>query len=99
MPDAIRFHYDLDLWARVPSPCVDVCKYKRQGRCIGCSMTKMEKDSFPRHGGGAAKRAFIEGLIGRLAESTRNPGFWIMSYRRKCEMEGVECPIREAEGD
>ncbi len=99
MADAARIDDDLDLWARAPSPCVDVCKYKRQGRCIGCSMTKAEKDAFPRHGGGGAKKAFIEGLIGRLAESTRNPAFWVMAYRRKCEMEGVTCPIREADGD
>lgn len=85
----------LALWADAPSPCVDVCKYKRQGRCIGCSMTKEEKQAFPRHGSGTAKKAFIEGLMGRLAEATRNPAFWVMSYRRKCEMEGVECPIRD----
>ncbi|MBC8131106.1 MAG: DUF1289 domain-containing protein [Rhizobiaceae bacterium] len=85
----------LDLWADAPSPCVDVCKYKRQGRCIGCSMTKEEKQAFPRSGSGEAKKAFIEGLMERLAGSTRNPAFWVMSYRRKCEMEGVGCPIRE----
>lgn len=86
---------DLALWAAAPSPCVDVCKYKRQGRCIGCSMTEEEKRSFPRFGGGEAKKAFIEALIGRLAGTTRNPAFWVMAYRRKCEMEGVECPIVE----
>lgn len=88
---------DLDLWAAVPSPCVDVCKYKRQGRCIGCSMTREEKQAFPRSGDGAAKKDFIEGLIARLAGATRNPAFWIMAYRRKCEREGLECPIREIE--
>ena len=88
---------ELDLWADAPSPCVDVCKYKRQGRCVGCSMTREEKQSFPQHGSGAAKKDFIEGLIGRLAESTRNPAFWVMSYKRKCAIEGVECPIVEDE--
>ena len=86
---------ELDLWADAPSPCVDVCKYKRQGRCVGCAMTKEEKQSFPHHGSGVAKKAFIEALMGRLAESTRNPAFWVMSYKRKCAIEGVECPIEE----
>ena len=85
-------------WATAPSPCVDICKYKRQGRCVGCSMTKAEKQAFPSSGGAAQKRDFIETLIARLRESARNPAFWVMSYRRKCEREGVPCPIR-IEGD
>ncbi|MDE0924740.1 DUF1289 domain-containing protein [Aurantimonas coralicida] len=85
-------------WATAPSPCVDICKYKRQGRCVGCSMTKAEKQAFPSSGGAEQKREFIETLIGRLQESARNPAFWIMSYRRKCEREGVPCPI-PVEGD
>ncbi|WP_102960951.1 DUF1289 domain-containing protein [Mangrovicella endophytica] len=84
-----------DVWATAPSPCVDVCKYKRQGRCVGCTMTKAEKDSYPRSGSGASKRAFFETLIARMAEH-KNPAFWAMAYRRKCEKEGVPCPIEEA---
>ena len=30
--------------SRVPSPCISVCKFKREGHCIGCSMTKDQKD-------------------------------------------------------
>ena len=25
------------------SPCIDVCKYREDGHCRGCSMTKMQK--------------------------------------------------------
>ena len=25
---------------KLPSPCIDVCKFRRAGHCIGCSMTK-----------------------------------------------------------
>ena len=25
------------------SPCIDVCKYREDGHCIGCSMTKIQK--------------------------------------------------------
>lgn len=88
---------DEDAWARVPSPCIDVCKYKRQGRCIGCSMTKAEKQSFPHSGSGAQKKAFIEELIARLESIGRNPVFWAYTYRHKCEREGVPCPVEIAE--
>ena len=80
-------------WRDAPSPCIDVCKYKRQGRCVGCSMTKAEKDGFPRGGGGAAKRQFFEALIARLEAEHKNPAFWALSYRRKCAREGVPCPL------
>ncbi|WP_152047991.1 DUF1289 domain-containing protein [Aureimonas psammosilenae] len=82
-----------DRFADAPSPCIDICKYKRQGRCVGCSMTKMEKDSFPRSGSGEAKKRFFETLLARLEAEHKNPAFWIMSYRRKCELEGVPCPL------
>ena len=32
--------------AKTPSPCIDVCKFKREGHCIGCSMTKAQKSMF-----------------------------------------------------
>ena len=82
-----------EVWASAPSPCVDICKYKRQGRCVGCSMTQMEKQAFPHSGGAEAKKAFLETLMARLAETGRNPAFWVMSYRRKCERDGVPCPL------
>lgn len=85
-------------WADAPSPCVDVCKYKRAGRCVGCMMTKLEKDTFPAHGGAETKRRFFEGLMDRLRSEHKNPAFWAIAYRRKCEREGVECPI-DLEGD
>lgn len=31
---------------KTPSPCIDVCKFKRVGHCIGCSMTKVQKQMF-----------------------------------------------------
>lgn len=84
---------EADLWARAPSPCIDVCKYKRQGRCIGCSMTKLEKQMFPQSGSADQKKAFIETLMENLDKIGRNPAFWAYTYRHKCEREGVPCPI------
>ena len=56
-------------------------------------MTKEEKQRFPENGGAEAKRAFIAGLIAQLEASGRKPAFWVMSYRRKCELAGVPCPL------
>ena len=25
------------------SPCIDICKYRSDGHCVGCSMTKAQK--------------------------------------------------------
>lgn len=86
-----------NIWADAPSPCIDICKYKRQGRCVGCTMTKAEKDGFPRSGDAARKRDFFRGLLERLANE-RNPAFWAGAYRRKCEKEGVACPLDAPDG-
>ena len=31
---------------KLPSPCMNVCKYKLKGHCIACSMTKPQKSLF-----------------------------------------------------
>ena len=33
---------------KTPSPCIDVCKFRREGHCIGCSMTKAQKSMFKK---------------------------------------------------
>ena len=33
---------------KIPSPCIDVCKYKYKNHCIGCSMTKIQKKTFKK---------------------------------------------------
>ncbi len=88
-----------EVWADAPSPCVDVCKYKRAGRCVSCMMTKAEKDSFPRSGSAEAKKAFFDGLMERLRSEHKNPAFWAIAYKRKCEREGVPCPLGEEEAE
>lgn len=88
-----------EVWADAPSPCVDVCKYKRAGRCVGCMMTKAEKDSFPRSGSAEAKKSFFDGLMERLRSEHKNPAFWAIAYKRKCEREGVPCPLDEEEAE
>ncbi|MBZ8132098.1 DUF1289 domain-containing protein [Afifella sp. IM 167] len=79
-------------WKEAPSPCIDVCKYKRKGRCIGCSMTKEEKSLFKRLDQKADKKAFFREIVARLEEQ-RGLGFWAVAYRKKCEKRGVPCPL------
>ncbi|WP_026380384.1 DUF1289 domain-containing protein [Afifella pfennigii] len=79
-------------WTNAPSPCIDVCKYKRKGRCIGCSMTKEEKSLFKRLDAKADKKAFFRELVARL-EQQGGLAFWATAYRRKCDKRGVPCPL------
>ncbi len=79
-------------WKNAPSPCIDVCKYKRKGRCIACAMTKDEKSAFKRLDGKEDKKPFLEELVARLEEQG-GLGFWAVAYRKKCEKRGVPCPL------
>ena len=83
-------------WKSAPSPCIDVCKYKRAGRCIGCSMTKDEKKGFGRLVDKEEKKQFFRTLIGRL-DAMRALPFWAGAYRRKCERKGRACPLDKLE--
>ena len=78
--------------AKLPSPCVDVCKFKRGGHCIGCAMTKKQKKDFKALDGGKPQKRFLTDL---LAEQRRLGGYdgWLASYRRKCKKKGVACPL------
>jgi hypothetical protein len=82
--------------SKVPSPCIDVCKYKlKGGHCIGCGMTKPQKKAFKALDGKRVKRAFLHDL---LEQQTRLGGkfkHWASAYRRKCEKKGTPCPIDE----
>lgn len=83
-------------WANAPSPCIDVCKFKEGGQCIGCAMTKPEKKRFKRLEAKADKRAFLAMLVGRL-ESIGRFGYWERMYRRKCDRKDAACPLDRLE--
>ncbi|MEM9425823.1 MAG: DUF1289 domain-containing protein [Pseudomonadota bacterium] len=69
--------------AKTPSPCIDVCKFKRQGHCIGCSMTKAQKSMFKSLKKEKHRTAFIEMLIGQQSRLGRYT-HWGPRYLRKC---------------
>lgn len=77
---------------KLPHPCIDVCKFRLDGRCIGCAMTKAEKKSFKKLGGGKARAAFLAALLGeqrRIGDRFRG---WAKVYRRKCARKKVDPP-------
>ncbi|MEO1001367.1 MAG: DUF1289 domain-containing protein [Pseudomonadota bacterium] len=79
--------------AKLPSPCIDVCKYRMRGHCIACSMTKAQKKAFKKIDGGKKRRAFVEMLIAQQEMLGGRFKGWAGAYRRKCAKKAVECPL------
>lgn len=77
---------------KLPSPCIDVCKYRNQGHCIACSMTKLQKKAFKKQAGTKGRAAFLKMLVLQQASLGRYTA-WANVYRRKCAKKGVEAPI------
>ncbi|MEO1331496.1 MAG: DUF1289 domain-containing protein [Pseudomonadota bacterium] len=78
--------------AKVPSPCIDVCKFKRAGHCIGCAMTKPQKKTFKSLDGKKERSAFVEDLY-KQQQRLGKYSHWLKAYGRKCEKKGVDCPV------
>ena len=68
---------------KTPSPCIDVCKYKREGHCIGCSMTKAQKSLFEELKKDTHREGFVEMLIAQQAQMGSYT-HWAPKYLRKC---------------
>jgi len=79
---------------KIPSPCIDVCKYKRQGHCIACAMTKPQKSLFkalkkPRH-----KAAFVDMLL-MQQRALGHYDHWRAAYEKKCAKAGALFKIKD----
>ena len=57
---------------KVPSPCIGVCKFRREGHCIGCAMTRDQKSLFRKLKKTRHRRAFIALLMGQQAVMGRD---------------------------
>lgn len=77
---------------KLPSPCVDVCKFRNEGHCIACAMTKPQKKMFKRLDGAKARAAFVQMLLAQQQVVGFKAG-WVKAYRRKCAKKGVEPPV------
>jgi predicted Fe-S protein YdhL (DUF1289 family) len=80
---------------KTPSPCIDVCKFKRPGpagrHCIGCSMTKAQKKMFKGLKKEDQRIAFVAMLRAQQAVMGKF-GAWTAAYRRKCLKKGAAEP-------
>jgi hypothetical protein len=77
---------------KLPSPCIDVCKYRRGDHCIGCSMTKAQKKAFkalkkPEH-----QHAFVDMLVHQQRDLGKF-AHWTKAYLKKCRKKGVTPPV------
>jgi len=80
---------------KTPSPCIDVCKFKRSGpagaHCIGCSMTKAQKKAFKALKRDDQRAAFVAMLQAQQRVMGKF-GAWLPAYRRKCLKKGTTVP-------
>jgi len=74
-----------------PSPCVDVCKYKRQGHCIACSMTKAQKSLFKELKKDKHRAAFVDMLKLQQASMGKFHA-WPELYAKKLRKKGFKPP-------
>lgn len=73
---------------KVPSPCIDVCKFRRGGHCIGCSMTKAQKSLFKQLKKPAHQAGFVKMLVAQQ-DVMGAYSHWSPAYAKKCLKKGV----------
>jgi len=78
---------------KIPSPCIDVCKFRRAGHCIGCSMTKAQKKMFKALKKPDHQVAFVDMLVHQQGDMGKYR-HWAPAYARKCLKKGVHPPVR-----
>ena len=77
---------------KVPSPCSRVCKFKREGHCIGCSMTKAQKSAFKALKKNKQREAFVE-LVAAQQSVMGRYKHWEEAYARKCRKKKVSLTV------
>ncbi|SNR73370.1 DUF1289 domain-containing protein [Puniceibacterium sediminis] len=75
--------------SKTPSPCIDVCKFKREGHCIGCSMTKAQKSLFKALKKDDHRTAFVEMLTAQQNQLGKYR-HWQLAYMRKLRKKKIE---------
>ncbi|WP_380058823.1 DUF1289 domain-containing protein (plasmid) [Falsihalocynthiibacter sp. SS001] len=79
---------------KTPNPCIDVCKYKRAGHCIGCSMTKPQKSLFKKIKKESQRQGFMTMLLAQQ-DVIGKYGAWRVEYAKKCRKKGVTPPFTD----
>ncbi|MEX1234817.1 MAG: DUF1289 domain-containing protein [Roseovarius sp.] len=78
--------------SKVPSPCISVCKFKRDGHCIGCSMTKAQKSAFKKLSKNKHREAFVELVV---AQQSLMGGYkhWKPAFQKRCQKKKTELTV------
>ncbi len=79
---------------KTPSPCISVCKFKREGHCIGCSMTKPQKEMFKKLKKESHREAFVEMLVAQQTVMGRYK-HWVRAYGKKCPKNSAALSVVE----
>jgi predicted Fe-S protein YdhL (DUF1289 family) len=74
--------------SKLPSPCIDVCKYRRAGHCIACSMTEVQKKMF-KSLDRAAHRAEFVAMIWHQQQRMGGYAHWLPAFRHACNRKGA----------
>lgn len=78
--------------SKLPSPCIDVCKFKREGHCIGCSMTKAQKKHFKSLEKNKHRETFVAMLVDQQTRMGKYKA-WPIAYAKKCAKKGVKTNV------
>jgi len=73
---------------KIPSPCIDVCKFRREGHCLGCSMTKSQKKLFKSVKKPDQREGFVQLLVCQQAQMGRYT-HWAPAYQKKLDKKKV----------
>lgn len=77
---------------KLPSPCISVCKFKRAGHCIGCSMTKAQKSAFKSLKKNVHREAFVALVIAQQAV-LGSYTHWQPTYEKRCRKKHVSLAL------
>ena len=64
------------------TPCIGICKFYRDGHCIGCSMTKLQKSISKKLREPREKDDFLASLVMQQNELGGYES-WELKYRQK----------------
>ncbi|WP_316015000.1 DUF1289 domain-containing protein [Roseobacter sp. HKCCA0434] len=79
------------------SPCIGVCKFKRAGHCIGCSMTKDQKSLFKKLKAEKHRRVLLA-LVMMQQDAMGRYGHWETAYRARVAKKGGRADLPERIG-
>ncbi|PYE83847.1 DUF1289 domain-containing protein [Pseudoroseicyclus aestuarii] len=77
--------------AKIPSPCIGVCKFRREGHCIGCSMTKAQKKLAKSIKKPDQQDAFLT-LVMHQQNDLGRYTHWREAYAKRCAKKGRKLP-------